>query len=574
MKKNVKQIIKSSISISLAATLALAPCSAYAMTQDETVYVKMQPSGATEQISVTKHLINDLKDVRLNDKSILENIENLNGYEEFTTDGESVTWQANGADIYYRGLAKKALPVKVEISYALDGQEKNVEEMLGKAGKVEIRLELTNLAKVGDLYTPFAAAVATILPEKEVSNVAVTNGKATSNGKSVVVAAVAAPGLYDSLKLDELETMDEVTISYETESFALQDLYIIVTPEILNGEDLKTFTQLDQLYADMQTLSDSSKQLADGSAKLQDGVQSLRDAIAEAKTKLSFDDGLLDGKPLDQIASMAASAATQQVRAQQASIRAQIHQQVSNMPELKQLQQQLTLLVEPLAKAQAIELCMKDAAAVSKPVTPEAGTGEGIGSNADADVDSEDTSDTSDAGSSAETPAAPTAPTINCNDAATLQKYIAAVLPEVQKQLTSGLNISAMEEKLFQSTYAAMQQVAQQTAATTARSVAAKVADSIQEGLGDNLVMMLDQVLDGVDALLDGAKELNSGMKKFDAEGIQKLNDLVNNKVKVTSDKVERLVKLSDSYNNYSGIGDNTEGKLKFVMMVEGREAE
>ena len=126
------------------------------------------------------------------------------------------------------------------------------------------------------MYTPFVVAVATTLDETKVSNVKVTNGRAVNNGRTTAIAAVAAPGLYESLGITELKDADTITISYETEKFELGDIYSIITPKILDSVDLKTFTELDDLYASSNKLAVSSKQLVEGTNSLKSGVNELK----------------------------------------------------------------------------------------------------------------------------------------------------------------------------------------------------------------------------------------------------------------------------------------------------------
>ena len=259
----------------------------YAYSQDETVYVKLQSTGEVQNISVTEHLINDDKKQELIDHSFLKDIENLNGFETFTIENDSVKWNATGKDIYYSGTTDRKLPIELNISYRLDGVEKTLDDIIGKSGKVEIRLHYKNLSKVGNLYTPFVAAVATTLDESKVSNVHVTNGKATSNGRTIAIAAVAAPGLYESLGLDELKNSDEVVISFETEKFELGEIYTIVTPKILDSADLSTFSELDDLYAKVGLLSQSSNKLVKGTQNLKLGIDELRAAVLAAKQQVT-----------------------------------------------------------------------------------------------------------------------------------------------------------------------------------------------------------------------------------------------------------------------------------------------
>ena len=75
--------------------------------------------------------------------------------------------------------------------------------MKDKKGDVEITIKLINNDKHyvngKNLYTPFVSALTTIVPTKYNSKVTVSNGKVISTGTNNVIAAIAAPGLYESL---------------------------------------------------------------------------------------------------------------------------------------------------------------------------------------------------------------------------------------------------------------------------------------------------------------------------------------------------------------------------------------
>lgn len=352
----MKKVLTSSMCLATAGMLALSPVPTFALTQDETVYVKLQANGEVKKISVTEHLLNDLKDNELFDKSILTGIENLNGFEGFVVDGENVKWDAQGKDIYYRGEATKELPVKLTVSYFLDGEEKSLEEMLGKSGKVEIRLKYANLSKVGNVYTPFVAAVTTTLDESKVSNVNVSNGKAVSNGRTIAVTAVAALGLYESLGLEELRGADEVVLSYETEKFELSDIYSIVTPKLLDSEDLKVFAELDDLSAKSNQLSQSSSQLVAGANSLRDGIKELQAAITGISQKMSGQGGslTLGEEEMAAITQKVQAAAAAKVQAQSATIRAGIKQQLASNTVLADA---IQLEAAQLCQAQAGGAC-------------------------------------------------------------------------------------------------------------------------------------------------------------------------------------------------------------------------
>lgn len=496
----MKKVYQNIFALFTAGLVAAIPSySVAAMSQDETVYAKLQASGETRSIAVTKHLINDTKEAQLHDLADLENIENLNGDEVFAMVDGQLVWTANGKDIYYRGTSDKELPVQVEVTYLLDGAEKSLEEMLGKAGKVEIRLRYTNHARVGEMYVPFVAAVATTLDETQVSNVTVSHGKFTSNGRKIAVAAVATPGLYESLGLAELKNSDTITISYDTTKFELADIYTIITPKLVDSADLKAFSELEQLYGKMNTLSGSSQQLVAGAGKLVTGAQQLQAAVNGITNKLEVPTLMLGEDKLAEIKAAAQNAAAQKVEAERSTIAATIKQQVEG-----------NAILANALKLQATEMCQAELGA-------------------------------------------------NCS-AVAIQQYWSKLMASVEQELIeSSMNLAKM--------------TASQTAAQTAETVALGLIETMQKSLAPLVKNSLASLTAGVNKLAMGANELSAGMSKFDHEGIQPLNNLVNGKLRTTANKLEILTHLADEYNNYAGIAEGADGTTKFVLMIEGKKA-
>ena len=77
---------------------------------------------------------------------------------------------------------------------------------------------------------------------------------------------------------------------------------------------------------------------------------------------------------------------------------------------------------------------------------------------------------------------------------------------------------------------------------------------------------------EGADKLASGSKELDENMKKFDKEGIQKISSKIDSKMGSLQDIIDvkdELVKISNNYGTFSGVGDNMDGKVKFVMKTD-----
>ena len=59
-------------------------------------------------------------------------------------------------------------------------------------------------------------------------------------------------------------------------------------------------------------------------------------------------------------------------------------------------------------------------------------------------------------------------------------------------------------------------------------------------------------------------------MKKFNDEGVTKINSVINNDLKDIVETFKAMREASREYNSYSGISDNMDGSVKFIYVVDG----
>lgn len=272
--KKLQIMISSMISTALIATSCL-PALAY--TKDETVYTKLNADGSEKMTIVSEHIKNDDEAKTLEDLTTLSNIMNVNGDETFTLDGDKITWNSEGNDIYYQGKTDKQLPISMKITYEFNGEESTVEKMLGQEGTVKIHIQYMNNEKRvyqgEELYVPFVAMTGMMLPTHNNRNVQVTNGKVVSNGSNYIIIAIAAPGLSEDFEnMEALDGFDEMTITYQTKSFELKSMMTVVTPSLLSEEDMSIFDKMDEGYSLVDQLVASYGQLEEGGKKLQSGI--------------------------------------------------------------------------------------------------------------------------------------------------------------------------------------------------------------------------------------------------------------------------------------------------------------
>ena len=236
----------------------------YALTKEENVYVKLNEKGEVESTSVTEHLFN-YNENTINDKTILNNIKNINGNEKFNQKGNDLIWETNGSDIYYQGSYSKDLPVSLSVKYYLDGEEKNVNEMLGKKGNIKISITYKNNAykiiningKNEKIYVPYGVVTSTIISNTDNKNIKVTNGKVIDNGIGSVVMAVSLPGLYETLKVNDLKDLSNVEITYNTDSFELNSIYSVATTNLFDDINIDSLNTINDINSSIQVLQDS-----------------------------------------------------------------------------------------------------------------------------------------------------------------------------------------------------------------------------------------------------------------------------------------------------------------------------
>ena len=272
-------------------------------TKEETVYVKTDATGNVDSVIVSNWLKNLDGTAELEDETTLTDIVNVKGKENYKAEGNKLTWETEGDDIYYQGTTDKKIPVDVNITYELDGKEIPAEEMAGKSGHAVITIGYKNNSannveingKEETIYTPFAAVSALTLNDEKFKDVKVTGGTAVSDGKRNIIVGMAFPGLVESLNggksvdsevLEEIEDKidipEKVVIEADVEDFELGTTVTLVTSDItkalgLDMIDTDSEDKLNEIKDSVEEFSDAGNKLTEGTGELQDGAQKLSD---------------------------------------------------------------------------------------------------------------------------------------------------------------------------------------------------------------------------------------------------------------------------------------------------------
>ena len=318
MKKSLR-FASAALALTLAAGCAMPAFAAgkSSFSKSETVYAVMNGDGSIKSTTVSEHLYSASGLANVTDKTTLTDIQNTESDAEFTQNGEELVWNTNDTDVYYKGNTDKALPIDVKVTYALDGQEAALEDIIGKSGHLTVTVNLKNNetgtvnvnGKDRTIVTPLITAVGVILGG-DASNVTAEHGMIESAAKSSVAAFVTLPGVKDSLsgllpdEVDSIEDylQDTVTVEADVEDFTCPQVMVacatstaaLGTDNVFDLSSINDLTDgINQLNDAMSQLMDGASQLVDGTSQLAGGVLALLDGANTLNNgAAALDDGL------------------------------------------------------------------------------------------------------------------------------------------------------------------------------------------------------------------------------------------------------------------------------------------
>lgn len=287
----------------VAASALLASNAAYAfegVKKDESVYVTLTPTGEYKETIVSDWLHSDSTNIEIKDKSILKSIKNVKSDETPTIDGENVTWKSDKNDIFYQGTTDKPLPLEVQVTYYLDGQKIEPQNLSGKSGKIKIIVKIINKdahkavikGKSKTIFTPFTTAAVTNLPMDNFTNVKTTSGQVICDGNNQVVTFIAFPGMQESLGIDSsiIKFPEETTIEADVNNFKMGPIMITATPKLPEMDKIKGAGNIDELFDGIKALEDAASKLSAGTTTIAEAsslISQNMDALKTGLEKLS-----------------------------------------------------------------------------------------------------------------------------------------------------------------------------------------------------------------------------------------------------------------------------------------------
>lgn len=551
MKKSISKTI-AGIAICAVTACYTGPVLAY--TKDETVYSRLDSEGSGYKTIVSTHIKNEENEEILKDISDLLNIENTNGEETLKKDGDNLTWDTKGRDIYYQGETQKELPIECTIKYELNGEEIQAKDIAGKEGNIKITLTYTNkdehIVNINEkntkIYTPFVVVAGTIIDTENNKNINVTNGKVIDNGNKVIAMGMAFPGLQESLNIskEKIEIPNQVEISMDSKDFEMGSIMNFVTPKVI--EDISMLDDIEEIYSKVNTLESSSKQIEEGANTLKQGTSTYSQKMQEfesAMTQLS--NGMTNAnnsynKINEGIGTLNQS--SKQLNNGIDTIVSKVEQ--IEVPDNSEKVAQLEYLVS--ANTSTIATLQQTNETLKASITEE--TPEQVKQNIEAQIQGNTSMiKVLSANTQAQNE---TIATLKATDTSSINELKIGL-----QQLQNGLKLLNNGTQTLESGSKEM-----------------KKGLNTLDASSSQILNANHQLTEGAKNLDEGATKLEEGISTFNKEGIQKICNYINKDIKDVTNRVEKLSELSKDYNNFTMLEDGTKGEVKFIMIIDAIE--
>ena len=166
---------------------------------------------------------------------------------------------------------------------------------------------------------------------------------------------------------------------------------------------------------------------------------------------------------------------------------------------------------------------------------------------------------------------------------------------EIQKEIIEAQGLASAKQIATKTAQTTATTVAQMVGQQVGQTVASEVANQVKAGALSKVASSmteltngLEQLENGLEKLSDGTQELANGteqitagteelaegMNKFNKEGINRITDLINGKVKNLETRLKALKDLAKDYKSFAGINEKDSGNVTFITTIDSLKKE
>ncbi|PRX39084.1 putative phage infection (PIP) family protein YhgE [Planifilum fimeticola] len=284
--------------------------------KSEVVYATLEADGDQKEIYVVNKFSVD-RPGKIIDYGPYTRVENLTDLTEMEVDGQRVGFVTSKDLFYYQGTLKdRPLPWDIDVSYRLNGKNLPPEQLLGKDGKLEIRIHTRANEKAGEnpFFENYMLQISLTLDPEIYENVEAKDGTIAEAGKNQQVTFTVMPGKEASFvvraEVRDLE-MESIQITgippglsvdipdadgmmdgMRSLSDAVQGIDAGISE--LNKGMAELHQGVEGLYGGSKKYKQGIRELEQGSAELIEGSKSIRDALKKLSRSLGGDADQID----------------------------------------------------------------------------------------------------------------------------------------------------------------------------------------------------------------------------------------------------------------------------------------
>lgn len=250
----------------------------------ETVYVTLANDGQVQEVRVVNWLRGNSEQPEWVDYGSYKSIENSVSSTKPQVDQGMIKWPAallQGSGLFYQGVAEKALPFSIKLSYWLEGKQIEPAKLAGKSGRVTIKIATKNLMR-HELNLKYSSYQGSVQQSKEIlytplmMQIGIT--LPVSIWSEIDAASANQVMVGDKLKLNWAlfpYPEAEVELNMQGQNIEIEPVEISVLPMMPPLPELETATQLTELIQGLDQLETALQRLAGAASALLQGQTEL-----------------------------------------------------------------------------------------------------------------------------------------------------------------------------------------------------------------------------------------------------------------------------------------------------------
>lgn len=237
--------------------------------KEEVVYIMTDAKGNVSNVNV----VNIFGKGNVTDYGNYSNVKMLNTTDNISISGDKVTFNTDMDKVYYQGTMENVqIPWNITFTYILDGKTITPEQLAGKSGRMEIRINIDKNDKAaGDFYDNYALQASLSLDTDKCKNIVADGATLANVGADKQISYTVLPGK----GLDAVITAD--VTDFEMDAASINGVMLNLDIDIDDAELMDKVTEI----------MDASKSINDGASTLNDGISTLNDGVVNMQEALN-----------------------------------------------------------------------------------------------------------------------------------------------------------------------------------------------------------------------------------------------------------------------------------------------